>query len=83
MDLGALPAVEIDRDRVADMGLDISVIGRTLETLLGGRDVTTFKIGTEQYDVTVALPATGAALLAGGLVAVLLGQPGIRAAAGR
>ncbi|MBL8907284.1 MAG: efflux RND transporter permease subunit [Rhizobiales bacterium] len=49
--------VEIDRDRVADMGLDISVIGRTLETLLGGRDVTTFKIGTEQYDVTVALPA--------------------------
>jgi multidrug efflux pump len=49
--------VEIDRDRVADMGLDISVIGRTLETLLGGRDVTTFKIGSEQYDVTVALPA--------------------------
>jgi len=49
--------VEIDRDRVADIGLDISVIGRTLETLLGGRDVTTFKIGTEQYDVTVALPA--------------------------
>jgi multidrug efflux pump len=48
--------VEIDRDRVADMGLDISVIGRTLETLLGGRDVTTFKIGSEQYDVTVALP---------------------------
>ena len=34
-------------------------------------------------EVTVALPAAGAALLAGGLVAVLLGQPGIRAAAGR
>ena len=49
--------VEIDRDRVADLGLDISVIGRTLETLLGGRNVTTFQIGTEQYDVTVALPA--------------------------
>ena len=48
--------VEIDRDRVADLGLDISVIGRTLETLLGGRNVTTFQIGTEQYDVTVALP---------------------------
>ena len=31
--------VEIDRDRVADLGLDISVIGRTLETLLGGRNV--------------------------------------------
>ena len=49
--------VEIDRQRVADLGLDISVIGRTLETLLGGRDVSTFQIGSEQYDVTVALPA--------------------------
>jgi multidrug efflux pump len=49
--------VEIDRARVADLGLDISVIGRTLETLLGGRNVSTFQIGSEQYDVTVALPA--------------------------
>ena len=49
--------VEIDRDRVADLGLDISVIGRTLETLLGGRNVTTFQIGSEQYDVNVVLPA--------------------------
>ena len=48
--------VEIDRNRVADLGLDISVIGRTLETLLGGRNVSTFQIGSEQYDVTVALP---------------------------
>jgi multidrug efflux pump len=32
------------------------VIGRTLETLLGGRNVSTFQIGSEQYDVTVALP---------------------------
>ena len=50
--------VSIDRDRVADLGLDISVIGRTLETLLGGRNVTRFQIGSEQYDVTVALPAS-------------------------
>jgi multidrug efflux pump len=49
--------VEIDRERVADLGLDIAVIGRTLETLLGGRNVSTFQIGSEQYDVTVALPA--------------------------
>lgn len=48
--------IEIDRARVADLGLDISVIGRTLETLLGGRNVTTFQIGSQQYDVTVALP---------------------------
>ena len=50
--------VSIDRDRVADLGLDVSVIGRTLETLLGGRNVTSFQIGSEQYDVTVALPAS-------------------------
>jgi multidrug efflux pump len=50
--------IEIDRSRVADLGLDISVIGRTLETLLGGRNVTTFQIGSQQYDVTVALPAS-------------------------
>ncbi len=49
--------VEIDRDRVADLGLDISLIGRTLETLLGGRNVSTFQIGSQDYDVTVALPA--------------------------
>jgi multidrug efflux pump len=48
--------VEVDRARVADLGLDVSVIGRTLETLLGGRNVSTFEIGSEQYDVTVALP---------------------------
>ena len=48
--------VDIDRDRVADLGLDISVIGRTLETLLGGRNVTTFQIGSEQYNVKVSLP---------------------------
>jgi multidrug efflux pump len=50
--------VQIDRKRVADLGLDISVIGRTLETLLGGRNVTKFQIGSQQYDVTVALPAS-------------------------
>jgi multidrug efflux pump len=40
---------------VADLGLDISVIGRTLETMLGGRQVTRFEIGGEQYDVLVHL----------------------------
>jgi multidrug efflux pump len=48
--------VSIDRERAADAGLDISVIGRTLETLLSGRNVTRFEIDGEQYDVTVALP---------------------------
>jgi multidrug efflux pump len=48
--------VNIDRTRAADAGLDISVIGRTLETLMSGRNVTRFEIDGEQYDVTVALP---------------------------
>jgi multidrug efflux pump len=50
--------VSIDRDRVADLKLDVSVIGRTLETMLGGRQVTRFEIGGEQYDVLVQLNAT-------------------------
>jgi multidrug efflux pump len=49
--------VAIDRDRVADLKLDVSVIGRTLETMLGGRQVTRFEIGGEQYDVLVQLNA--------------------------
>src|SRR5690606_35515976 len=31
--------VTIDRAKVADLGLDVSAVGRTLETLLGGRQV--------------------------------------------
>ena len=47
--------VELDRARVADLGLDVAVIGRTLETLLGGRQVTRFEREGEQYDVIVQL----------------------------
>ena len=49
--------VKIDRERVADLGLDLSVVGRTLETMLGGRQVTRFEISGEQYDVIVQLDA--------------------------
>ncbi len=47
--------VSIDRPKVADLGLDVSVIGRTLETLLGGRQVTRFEVDGQQYDVYVQL----------------------------
>jgi multidrug efflux pump len=33
----------------------VSVVGRTLETMLGGRNVTRFKMGSEQYDVIVQI----------------------------
>ena len=50
-------SVDIDRDKVADLGLDIAVIGRTLETLLGGREVTRYEVDGEQFDVIVQLAA--------------------------
>jgi multidrug efflux pump len=47
--------VDINRDKAAQMGVGVDTIGRTLETLLGGRDVTRFKREGEQYDVMVQL----------------------------
>jgi len=45
--------VDLNRDKVASMGSDVATVGHTLETLLGGRNVTRFKRGSEQYDVLV------------------------------
>ena len=45
--------VEADRERVADMGAGVLTVGRTLETLLGGRQVTRFNQNGEQYNVIV------------------------------
>ena len=47
--------VNVDRDKAAAVGADVAAVGRTLETLMGGRQVTRFKRGSEQYDVTVQL----------------------------
>ncbi|MGE0748615.1 MAG: efflux RND transporter permease subunit [Rhodospirillales bacterium] len=45
--------VKIDRDKAADLGVEVETIGRTLETMLGGRQVTRFKQNGKQYDVLV------------------------------
>jgi len=45
--------VQLDRDKLADTGVDVETIGRTLETMLGGRQVTRFRREGEQYDVIV------------------------------
>jgi len=45
--------VEVDRERVADTGVGVLTLGRTLETLLGGRQVTRLNQNGEQYDVIV------------------------------
>ncbi|MBI1942131.1 MAG: efflux RND transporter permease subunit [Betaproteobacteria bacterium] len=50
-------SVDIDREKAAAVGVDVEVIGRTLETLLGGRQVTRFKREGKQYDVMVQLEA--------------------------
>jgi len=43
--------VQIDRNKAADLGVSLSTVGRTLETMLGSRIVTTFERGGEEYDV--------------------------------
>jgi len=43
--------VSIDRDRAADLGVSLANVGRTLETILGSRVVTTFIDRGEEYRV--------------------------------
>ncbi|PJJ97340.1 multidrug transporter AcrB [Lysobacteraceae bacterium NML91-0213] len=43
--------VDIDRVRAADLGVGVTEIGRTLETMMGARQVTTFVSDGEEYDV--------------------------------
>ena len=47
--------VQIDREKAALLGIDVETIGRTVETMLGGRQVTRFKREGKQYDVIVQL----------------------------
>ncbi|WP_341703720.1 efflux RND transporter permease subunit [Ferrovibrio sp.] len=48
--------VEIDRNRAADLGVPVETIGRTLETMLGSREVTQFQREGKQYKVLVQAP---------------------------
>ena len=47
--------IDVNREKVASVGASVEAVGRTLETMFGGRNVTRFKMGTEQYDVIVQL----------------------------
>ncbi len=51
--------IEVNRDRVADMGVNVDQIARTVETMLGGRAVTRYKRDADQYDVIVQTTAQG------------------------
>ncbi|NQY40742.1 MAG: efflux RND transporter permease subunit [Henriciella sp.] len=43
--------IQVDYDRAADLGVTVSDIGSTLQTMLGSRRVTTYIDGGEEYDV--------------------------------
>ncbi len=45
--------VDIDREKASALGVSMETIGHTLETLMGGRDVTRYKREGKQYDVVV------------------------------
>ncbi|TXL73945.1 efflux RND transporter permease subunit [Vineibacter terrae] len=47
--------VAVNRDKASDVGAEVETIGRTLETMLGGRQVTRFKQNGKQYDVIVQI----------------------------
>lgn len=47
--------IDVNREKIAAVGASVDAVGRTIETMLGGRNVTRFKIGSEQYDVIVQL----------------------------
>ncbi len=49
--------IRVNRDRAADMGVSVDAIGRAIETMMGGRQVTRFKRGGDQFDVIVQLLA--------------------------
>ena len=45
--------IDVDRARAADLGVSVEVVAKSLETMLGGRNVTRYKRDAEQYDVIV------------------------------
>ncbi len=49
--------ITVNRERAADMGVSVEAIGRAIETMMGGRQVTRFKRAGDQYDVIVQVEA--------------------------
>jgi multidrug efflux pump len=47
--------IDIDRDRASDLGVAVRDIATTLQVLLGGLDLSTFKLRGETYDVIAQL----------------------------
>lgn len=47
--------VAINRDRAAELGVTVQDIGKTLEVMLGARDITTYIDKDEEYDVILEM----------------------------
>ncbi|MCB1635277.1 MAG: efflux RND transporter permease subunit, partial [Xanthomonadales bacterium] len=47
--------LDVNRAKLAATGVDTATLGATLETLLGSRQVTRYREGSEQYDVIVQI----------------------------
>ncbi|MFN7930574.1 MAG: efflux RND transporter permease subunit [Blastocatellia bacterium] len=45
--------VEIDRARAGDLGVRVGDVAAALNTLIAGQEVSTFNVGTDQYEVRV------------------------------
>jgi len=50
--------IDINRQRASDLGVSVQDIGRTLESMMGSRRVTTFVEKGEEYDVIVQAQAS-------------------------
>ncbi|SIQ10262.1 efflux RND transporter permease subunit [Marinobacterium stanieri] len=44
-------SVNLNRDKVSDVGINVNEMGRALETFMAGRELTRYKQDGEQYDV--------------------------------
>jgi HAE1 family hydrophobic/amphiphilic exporter-1 len=47
--------VYIDRDKAGDLGVDVKTIASAISTLIGGREVSQYRVGGNSYDVRVRL----------------------------
>ncbi len=47
--------LEIDRPQASDLGINVFSLASTLQYLVDGEDITTYKEGDDEYDVTVRL----------------------------
>ncbi|UCF89218.1 MAG: efflux RND transporter permease subunit, partial [bacterium] len=50
--------IDVNREKIAAVGTSVDAVGHTLETMLGGRQVTRFKRHGKQYDVIVQVQET-------------------------